>query len=543
MNNTLESNIYLIKNNLVKQMRSYSFLLVIGISLFLGYACVPSLSSGYEVFYIGGVRGIYNSAWLGGMAAMLSTLLLWLFGFYMLRSQILEDQRLKVGQIIASTPISNFRYVSSKVISNFFVLVVMELMMILAFMSMQLLRGEEYQLEVWDYFAPFLFIALPSLFVLAALSVFFDVFPGVKGVIGNIIFFGLWIFFSVISIASPNSFWDVYGLDVIRSDMVQEAAMKYDFIADSQEGGSFGYYPVEGKISTFEWQGVDWNPRLLTLRVIWVFIAGIIILLSSIVFDRFKNQGKGKQSGKLSIFETNKKLLVKSNLIQSFRLSPVEKEKRIHLSRLVKVELLIMIKGFSIWWYLFVIGVIAASLLISLDKIRSWLPLVMVLPIAIWSQMGNREKHYFMREIILSSCPPLYKFIAVWISGVLIALLMSLGVLIHFLMEGQLLFLHSWITGIFFIPTLGLALGSFSGSRKLFEVIYMLWWYLGPVNNMPYLDFLGVSTGYPNFYAILTVILLSIAIVVQQLQAGNHRIIGAKRTIKHKGAYNEKFKQ
>ena len=85
MKDTFESTINLLRINLIKQMRSYSFLLVIGITLLIGYVSVPAASDGYEVFYIGGVRGIYNSAWLGGMLTMLSTLVLWLFGFYMLR--------------------------------------------------------------------------------------------------------------------------------------------------------------------------------------------------------------------------------------------------------------------------------------------------------------------------------------------------------------------------------------------------------------------------------------------------------------------------
>ncbi len=290
---------YLIKNNLIKQMRSYTFLIVVALSIFLGYACVPAASDGYEVFYIGGVRGIYNSAWLGGMVAMISTLILWLFGFYMLRSQISEDGRLKVGQIIASTPTSNFRYIFIKTLSNFVVLAVLEVILLLAFIAMQMFRGEDYSLQLKEYLLPLLFIALPSLFVLAALTVLFDVLPGMKGVVGNIIFFTIWIMFSVISIAVPNSFWDVFGLDIIRSDMVRVATEHYPFLESSQEGGSFGYYPVEGSIPTFNWQGVEWDSQLLTMRFAWVGIAFLIVILTSLLFTRFRSQKDGKAIGSL----------------------------------------------------------------------------------------------------------------------------------------------------------------------------------------------------------------------------------------------------
>lgn len=76
MRQDISNLLLLMKGSICKQIRSYSFLIVIAFSLFLGYACVPSSSDGYEIFYIGGVRGLYNSAGLGGMAAMLSTMLL-----------------------------------------------------------------------------------------------------------------------------------------------------------------------------------------------------------------------------------------------------------------------------------------------------------------------------------------------------------------------------------------------------------------------------------------------------------------------------------
>ncbi|OEH94413.1 hypothetical protein [Bacillus solimangrovi] len=546
MNHTFESYVYLMKNNLIKQMRSYSFLIIIGLSIFIGYACVPSSTAGYEVFYIGGVRGVYNSAWLGGMAAMLTTLLLWLFGFYMLRSQITEDQLLKVGQIIAATPISNFRYISGKAISNFLVLVVIESIMMIAFIIMQLIRGESYQLQLWDYFAPFLFIAIPSLLVLASLTVLFDVLPVLKGVIGNIVFFCFWIFFSVISIASPSSFWDLFGLDAIRSDMVSEAAIQYPFIAQSQEGGSFGYYPTEGQIATFIWQGVEWDSHLLTQRVIWVLIAMILTLLSSMIFSRFKEEKKKLLNKKLALFKSKNNFIVESAEKKGFKLSPVEKSRRIHLSRLIRAELRIMLKGNSIWWYLLVLGMITGSILIPFDKIQSWLPLLMVMPIVIWSQMGTREKTYFTRELILSSCPPIYKFAAVWISGIFITVLMSSGIFVQFLMQGQMTYFYSWLVGVFFIPTLSFALGLLSGSRKLFEVIYMLWWYMGPVNDLPYLDFLGVSTAHNNLYIILTVVFFITALMIQQVQTGSlslGRTKGINKTDYSKGGYHEKAKQ
>ncbi|WP_243521552.1 hypothetical protein [Bacillus pseudomycoides] len=513
---------YLIKNNLIRQMRSYPFLIVIGLTIFLGYACVPAASSGYEVFYIGGVRGEYNSYWLGGMGAMLSSLLLWLFGFYMLRSQVTDDQRLGVGQLIASSPISNLRYIFSKTISNFVVLLAIETVLIVAFIIMQFIRGEDLSFQIGGYLYPILYIVFPSLALLAALTTFFDVCPGLKGVIGNIVFFFLWVFLGIIAIASPNSYWDVFGLDVIRSDMLHDAASKYEFLKGSEEGGSFGYYPVDGKIQTFQWDGVDWNSEILLTRFMWFGVAILFIVITAFLFKRFNTShsqngllAKVNEFGKRSevVLETkqNNKQLILTSITRSNRVS---------MLRMLKAELLLMLKGFTIWWYVIAIGLIAFGLLVPLHISKSWLPLIMIWPIAIWSQMITREKFYHTDQIIISSCSPFYKFFSTWISGIIVSFMISSGLLVKFILSGETEFLISWLCGIVFIPTLALALGIWSGSRKLFEVIYMLWWYLGPVNDIPYLDFLGLSTAQPMVYLALSVILLCVAIIGQQQKTG-----------------------
>lgn len=501
------------KNDLIRQMRSYPFLIVIGLTIFLGYACVPAASSGYEVFYIGGVRGEYNSNWLGGMGAMLSSMLIWLFGFYMLRSGVSEDERLGVGQLIASSPISNFKYIFTKAFSNFIVLVTIEIVFITAFMVMQFIRGENLSFHIGGYLYPLVYIVLPSFILLAALAVFFDVCPGLKGVVGNIVFFFLWTFLGIIAIENPNSYWDVFGLHIVGSDMLHDAMNTYEFLRESEEGGSFGYYPVDGNIQTFQWDGVNWSYDILLLRFIWIVAAIVCIVLTSLLFNRFhKSSGKDSLLAKAprarSVRETNEN--------KSFILTAIVKRNRVNMIRLIKAELLLMLKGLTIWWYIIAIGLILFGMLCPLSISRSWLPIIMIWPIAIWSQMITKETLYRTDQLILSSCSPLYKFFATWIAGIVVSLIISSGVIVQFISSGEMLLLVAWLSSIVFIPTLALALGIWSGSRKLFEVVYILWWYIGPVNDIPYLDFLGMKSAQPMLYISLSFILLCVAIVGQQ---------------------------
>jgi hypothetical protein len=75
------------------------------------------------------------------------------------------------------------------------------------------------------------------------------------------------------------------------------------------------------------------------------------------------------------------------------------------------------------------------------------------------------------------------------------------GAAINFMRSGELTSMLTWILAVMFIPTLALALATWSGSSKLFEVIYLAIWYFGPMNHLvPQLDFLSTSVSIQLFY-------------------------------------------
>ena len=153
--------------------------------------------------------------------------------------------------------------------ANWFILLVMALVLLFSFIVMQMVRGEVQVLHLWEYVKPFLVVTLPSLTVLASFTVFFDVIPGLKGTVGNIIYFFLWMILSVVTLATPNLFMDFFGLDIILENMANSAAQHFNFLDVSEVGGSFGYYPIEGEIPTFVWEGIHINQSILS-RLLWL---------------------------------------------------------------------------------------------------------------------------------------------------------------------------------------------------------------------------------------------------------------------------------
>jgi hypothetical protein len=128
--------------------------------------------------------------------------------------------------------------------------------------------------------------------------------------------------------------------------------------------------------------------------------------------------------------------------------------------------------------------------------------------------MGAREARYATQSLIFSSARTLHRQLpAMWVAGVIVALLAGGGYGLRSLISGDRAGFVAWIAGALFIPSLALALGVLSGTSKPFEAIYTVWWYLGPLNHAPGFDFIGGApgAGRPIIYFILAVVLVAAA--------------------------------
>ena len=126
------------------------------------------------------------------------------------------------------------------------------------------------------------------------------------------------------------------------------------------------------------------------------------------------------------------------------------------------------------------------------------LPVAWLWPLAIWSEMGNRERKKNTSQMVFSSARPVLRQLpAAWLAGVLATALFGIAGAVVFLSNGDLPGLAGWVGAVIFIPTLALALGVFSSGSRVFEVVYLIWWYIGPFQKTPGMDF---TTGAPQVY-------------------------------------------
>jgi len=108
--------------------------------------------------------------------------------------------------------------------------------------------------------------------------------------------------------------------------------------------------------------------------------------------------------------------------------------------------------------------------------------------------------------------------LAAWLAGVCVAVSTGVGFAAQRMLTGQWAGLAAWAAGASFVPSLALALGTWSGNSRTFEVVYTLLWYVGPMNQVPALDYMGVTPEavageIPLYYLLASGALLVLALL------------------------------
>jgi hypothetical protein len=95
------------------------------------------------------------------------------------------------------------------------------------------------------------------------------------------------------------------------------------------------------------------------------------------------------------------------------------------------------------------------------------------------------------------------------------------GVALKLLSAGDGTGLLAWISAALFIPSFALALGVWSNSNKLFEVLYISLWYLA-MNKLAVVDFFGAnSSGNVAFFLPFSAALIVAAFLGRARQLQN----------------------
>jgi hypothetical protein len=263
-----------------------------------------------------------------------------------------------------------------------------------------------------------------------------------------------------------------------------------------------------------------------------VVVAAALALLASVFFNRFDAGGQrwlhpslagsqgSQQDGTLTAdLPQNSGPPGEVPLAEVTKLTPVAVE--FQAINVLRAELRLLLKGQPGWWYAGAAGLILAGLLVRSEPARQIvLPIAWIWPALIWSGLGSREARHATGAVVFSAARPLARQLpSIWLAGVVVSALAGSGVFMTLARTGDLEGVLAWAGGALFIPALALALGAWSGGSKLFEVVYVVWWYSGPLNGLSGLDFMGArQPGLWLTYLLLALLLLVAAAIARWRQ-------------------------
>ncbi len=515
---------HLARADFLERVRRYSFLVMLGLVVFLGY----QTAIGNMALELGQYRGEFNSAWVGAMMSLIGTFFIGWFGFYMVKGSVARDRETGVGQIMATTPLTRPLYLIGKWLSNFLVLMAMVAVLALAGIVIQILQGENTQINLLAFLDPFFLIVMPLMALVAAAAVLFEAIPFLQGGFGNIVYFFAFIMF--VPLFMENNALKNYpafepmGLGLLASEMGKAVtAIHPDYNGDFTLGGGM----VGITTTTFTWNGIHWTPEFIFARFSLILIALGLTFLAALFFDRFDPSRSKPRSvrTKVSASVSAPAPALTSQALPTPHLTPLNKSaNRFSFFTVLVAELKLLLKGQRWWWYAIAGGIIIACFANPSATTREIvLPIAWVWPILIWSAIGNREIHNNVQQLTFSSASPLWRQVpAQWLAGFIVTLLVSIGAILRFVIDGDTIGLLALLSGALFIPSLALTSGVWSGTSKLFEILYMIIWYLGPLNKVTELDYIGShGNGRPEFFIPFSIVLIAFAIFGRARQLRN----------------------
>lgn len=523
--NTLRVLYHIARADFLERIRRYSFMLMLGLVVWIGYL---SASGQFPMWVTPDYVGITNSAWAGGIMTVTVTTLLSFVGFYIVKGSVNRDYTTGVGQIMATTPLSRPLYMLGKWLSNFAVIGITILIVLLEGIVMNLLAGTR-GFDLAALAAPLVFIALPCMGLVAAIAVLFESISWLRGGLGNVAYFI--VFMAMVSSSAMSSVMSALGTPMTVNPYTDITG--YQIIGESVTRAAKAAYPeCMGMLSFvggaslpnpkyFTWNGMTWTSDILLSRLIFLLIAVGLVVLSALFFDRFNpSRLLLIKRAKTGLSAPQPATTGEAIPVSNIHLTPLTGVgSRFRFGALFLAELKLFLKGQRWWWYVVAAALVIAQLVSGLEMTRTLLLVAWVWHILILSGLGCRENRFDTRQIVFAAPHPIANQLpAAWLSAFAVTAILGSGALIKFLLIGETVSALGWLTGAVFIPSLALALGTSTGSGKAFEALYVAWMYM-IYQKVPSLDFAGLTPSSRFYiYVPLALVLLAIAALARQRQ-------------------------
>jgi len=464
---------------------------------------VPAPSTGRTLIVINNHRALYNSGAIGMATAMLATLFVGLFGFYVVSNAVRRDVTSRCGFVAASTEMRTHEYLLGKFIGNVVFLTTFMTGFMLAAMAMLVIRAEAPLQPL--VFARQYAILIPSTIVfVSVLAIVFESIPWLSGRFGDVVYFFFWAAAMGVVVSSQEHgggrnllYFDFNGFGYLFD--FTKTVWHTKSLSIGQTSFDVRQAPV---VVDGLWLNGEWFLMRLTSTLIPIPLLGVALLF----FHRFdparvRTAGaKGKRSW-LGMFNRMAKPLVRPFAALAMRGGAAS-------DAMLTIASLPIIAVAAIG---FAIAAIAGA--------DVSIPAFCAVGIFV-ADIASRERRAGTLGFVYSA-PRLQSRFVLWkLSSALIVAFIVMGI--------PLLRAHSFIAAlvaVFFVCALATSLGVISGNPKTFIVVYLTLWYVsisdkGHTPAVNYAGFMRVPpAGVIAGYAAVSVLLLIAAEAFRAVQS------------------------
>ncbi len=498
-----------------ERVRRRSFLAILAGVSWLGLQAIE----GRIGVYLGSWTGVPDSAWAGGVMALVGSTFLGVAGFWVVKGSVARDAESGVGQILATTRMRSWTYTLGKALSNFAVLAAMAGVLALAALVLQLLGAGTEPIRIGALLTPIVFVTLPALALVASLAVLFETIRPLAGGFGNVAWFFVWGVLLALSVQVSG--FDVFGARTVEGSMA--AAVR---AVDPEWDGGFVIGSTganEAVTGRFRWPGLTIDRALWTSRGGVAGLALLVALVAALPFDRFDPaRGRQPRGPGRAVRDPEPSEARPKRAEAVVVLTPLSVERDARWWPLVRAETWTCVRALPRWWLAGLLGLGVAGLLAGPGLRPKILAAAFLWPVLAWSGLATRDRRHGVTALLASAPKPRTRQLPAVISaGTLIALMGSGGVIVRFASEGEPIRAAGVLAGGVAIALAAVALGILSGGPRLFEGLYVALWYFGPLEGAWPVDFAGTtaaSTGHgvPFVAVAIGAGLLALALAVER---------------------------
>jgi hypothetical protein len=524
MNERVRHILAVVKTDFLLRFRRPSTAVIFLILCAAAYLWIPAPSTGKALIQVEERRALYNSIALAIGTSTIFTLLMGLFGYYLVSNSIKRDIQTRTGFILASTTLRNGEYLAGKFIGNIVFLSSISIGFLISSMIMQLIRGEA-PLEPLTFIGIYLLMVPPLLVFISTIAIIFESTKFLSGKFGDVLYFMVWIgFIAFTAVGSEHkhyphftSYVDSMGMGYLFGQM------KTILGSDSLAIGSshFDMTKAPFVISTFPFHAEWILPRLISL--VWTIPLLLIPLVRFHRFnpDRIKTTSKRIRHG--FIEKINSLVKPVSKLVTAPFSRILNSGSKPSFFRSIAAEILLTLQIYPAATVLIVFFTIFFALL-SPSAIQNKLPLAFAAMVVVLADMATREKTIGTMPVIFAA-PKLRNNFVFW----KLITAMILAIAFVWIAVLKLLFVQPFgalalIGGAIFAAACATALGILTSNPKTFIVLFLFFLYLvmNDGGQNPFFDFAGwfkqATFSVVAIYAAISVAFITLAESFHRIQ-------------------------